>query len=492
MRARGLVAGVVLAALAASAISAVGPGLATADARPNIVMIVTDDQDAASTRFMPKLQQLVADRGVSFENSIVNLSHCCPSRATVLTGQYANNHGVLTSASPPGGYGALKPTLGNTLPVWLEDAGYSTGHVGHYLNGYSELAVPPGWTEFYGSWEGAGAYGFTLNENGTKKAYGINRLIPTPATYNTDVYSQKATDFIARRAPAEDPFFLYVGTFAPHTECGGFLCNADPRPAPRHTGAFANEPFPKPPNYNEADVSDKPTQIRSQPPISASSEQLLTRLYRDRLASLLAVDDMVESVVNKLQATGELDNTVIIFTSDNGLLLGEHRWQAGKVFPYEPSIKVPLIVRGPGIPADANREQLVANVDLTPTILDLADATPGRAQDGRSLLPLLETGDPTAVWDRGILIEGHYNYRYEYLLGPRIVFNGVRTDRYMYARFENGEEELYDLQTDPYELESRHADPAYNSVKLALRDMTQRLLACSGAECTAASAGGTP
>jgi arylsulfatase A-like enzyme len=456
-------------------------------ARPNIVVIHTDDQDSISPKFMPKLQSLIVDKGLSFDNSIVNLSHCCPSRSTFLTGQYAKNHGVLTSTSP-GGYQGLKPTLGNTLPVWLSNAGYKTGHVGHYLNGYKETYVPPGWTEFYGSWE-AGAYGFTLNENGTKVAYGVNHFIVDPANYNTDVYSRKAADFIARRAPAQDPFFLYVGTFAPHTECGGGLCNSDPRAAPRHENAFATEPLPKPPNYNEADVSDKPQQIRSQPVITPYAEQTLTRLYRDRLESLLAVDDLIENVVNTLEASGELDNTVIMFSSDNGLLMGEHRWKAGKVFPYEESIRVPLMIRGPGIPEGAVREELVSNADLSPTILQLAGANPGRPQDGRSLVPLLNDGPAGAGWDRGILIEGHYNYKYEYLLGPRIVFNGVRTDNYMYARYENGEEELYDLQNDPFQMQSRHLDPAYAAVKTQLKDMTQRLLGCAGASCSAVTGG---
>jgi arylsulfatase A-like enzyme len=472
------------ALLTAAALTA-GGARGQATERPNIVVIQTDDQDAITPKFMPKLQALVADEGLTFDNSIVSLSHCCPSRATFLTGQYAKNHGVLTSADPPGGYHALKPTLSNTLSVWLQNAGYATGHVGHYLNGYKELYVPPGWTEFYGSWE-AGAYGFTLNENGKKVAYGTNHFLGgDPASYNTDVYSRKATDFISRRAPSSDPFFLYVGTFAPHTECGGGLCNSDPRAAPRHENAFATQPLPKPPNYNEADVSDKPAQIRSQPLITPYAEQKLAQLYRDRLESLLAVDDLIGSVVDKLDQAGELDNTVIVFTSDNGLLMGEHRWKAGKVFPYEESIKVPLIIRGPGVDADAVREELVANVDLTPTILDLADATPGRPQDGQSLVPLLG-GSSGAGWDRGILLEGYYNYKYEYLLGPRIVFKGVRTDRYMYARHENGETELYDLQTDPHQMQSRHNDPAYAGVKTALSQFTDQLNACGGASCSAA------
>ena len=478
----------VIAALAAALLCAILLGSAhdagAQSSRPNIVVIQTDDQDAITPKFMPKLQSLIASQGLSFDNSIVSYSFCCPSRTTLQTGQYAKNHGVLTSTSP-GGWAAFKPTAGNALPVWLQEAGYSTGLVGHYLNEYKELYVPPGWSEWYAGWE-AGAYGFTLNENGTKKAYGVNHFVVTPDSYNTDVYARKATDFISRRAPSPDPFFLYVGTFAPHTECGGGLCNHDPRAAVRHQGTFANQPLPKSPNFNEADVSDKPSVIRNEVAVNAQAEQKLTNLYRDRLDSLLAVDDLIGNVVDQLRASGELDNTVIVFTSDNGVLLGEHRWKAGKIFPYEESIKVPLIVRGPGIPANQHRSQLVSNVDLPSTILDLAGGTAGRPQDGRSLVPLLHE-DPATGWNRAIFLEGHYNYRYEYLLGPRIVFDGVRTDRYMYDRYENGEEELYDLKTDPYELQSLHKDPAYASVKAQMVGLMNQLKACAGANCQIAT-----
>jgi arylsulfatase A-like enzyme len=495
MRSAIAAAGLALIALAAA------PSMAAAQSadRPNIVVIMTDDQEADTTSYMPELESLVADQGTTFENSVVSLSHCCPSRATFLTGQYAKNHGVLTSADPPSGYHALKPTLGNTLSPWLQDAGYATGHVGHYLNGYAETFVPPGWSEFYGSWE-AGAYGYYLNENGLPRYYGaalppiVGHQIIDPAIYNTDIYAGKATDFVARRAPSSQPFFLYVGTFAPHTECSVLVrCNSDPRAAPRHEGTFENDPLPKGPNYNEADVSDKPSLIRNLPPLGPAEEANLTELYQDRNESLLAVDEMIGNLVDTLTAAGELDETVIIFTSDNGVLLGEHRWNAGKVFPYEESIKVPLIVRGPGVSAGELRDELVANIDLAPTIVDLAGAAPGRPQDGRSLVPLLREGGQTPAWDRPVFLEGHFNEQTEYgAAAPRIVFDGVRTDRYMYARYENGEEELYDLQTDPYELQSRHNDPAYAAIEEELRQLTARLRECEGSTCSGVSGPAAP
>jgi arylsulfatase A-like enzyme len=447
------------------------------DERPNVVVLMTDDQEAASVRFMPALNELIAAKGTTFDNSFVNYSFCCPSRATFLTGQYAKNHGILSNELPQGGYQKLAPTVGNTLGSWLQNAGYWTAHVGHFVNGYLTKQVPPGWNEWFATLEGAGAYGYLVNDNGTIRQFGPNAATIDPPNYQTDVESARAAAAI-RDAPGDKPFFLSLATFAPHTECA---CDNNPRAAPRHEGAFANEPLPKPPSYNEADVSDKPQVTSSQTPIPAFAEDQITKLYRNRLESLLAVDDMVRQVVAALSARGELDDTVFIFTSDNGFLFGEHRWRTGKVLPYEPSIRVPLIMRGPGIPAGAHRTQSVANVDLAPTILDIADAKPGRTQDGRSLLPLL--AEDRLETSRGLLMEAYYNAAGEYGGDVRIVYRGVRTDHYKYVRYPTGEEELYDLDADPHELQSRHADPALAEVKASLDRLLGRLNSCAGESC---------
>lgn len=461
-----------------------GPAGSEASTRPNIVVVMTDDQevDTTAAQFMPQLQSLIAQQGLTFDNSFVNYSFCCPSRVTYFTGQYAHNHGVLTNVPPQGGYPKFKPTIGNSLPVWLKNAGYYTGLMGELVNGYQESAVPPGWSEFFGTY-GQGAFDYLVNDNGNTVQYGH-----APADYETDVLSSKAADFIHRRAPKTKPFYLHVAGFSPHTE--GTDPNNNPRAAPRHEGAFADEPLPKPPSYNESNVSDKPEQIRDMPPIPPiplippvppTGEGAIRKLHQDRLEALLAVDDLIGNVVNALQAEGELDDTVIVFTSDNGLLKGEHRIRPGKVYPYEPSIRVPLFVRGPGVPSGQQRSQHVANVDLAPTILDLANATPGRAQDGRSLLPLF--ANAALPFDRAIMLEGDYNKFGEFGPGPRIVFKGVRTERYMYALWETGEEELYDLQNDPNELQSRHNDPSYVLVKSSLEELLAKLKSCAGTAC---------
>ncbi len=455
------------------------------DRRPNIVVVMTDDQDMASAAFMPNLQRLIAGQGVSFPNSVTNYSFCCPSRATYFTGQYAKNHGVLSNGPPIGGFQQLAPTAKNLLPVWLQRAGYSTALVGSFMLGYETPKVPPGWTEWHAAYEGGVNHGFLMNENGRAQIHG-SPGVADASQYSTDVFAKKAVGVIKRQAPKPNPFYLTVAPFAPHAEAPN-ICNCEnnnPRAAPRHEGAFANAALPKPPSYDESDMSDKPALTAGLSPIGPLIENQITSFYRNRLESLLSVDDMIGTLVKTLRKTGALKNTVFIFTSDNGWLQGEHRWAAGKVLPYEPSIKVPLMIRGPKIPRGVTRDQLVANVDLAPTILNFAKAKARRPLDGRSLRPVISS--TSAGLDRGILLESYFNAAGELGPGPQILFQGVRTDRYMYARYSTGEEELYDLVTDPSELQSRHADPAFAGIKGSLTALLARLQACSGASCRAA------
>jgi N-acetylglucosamine-6-sulfatase len=463
--------------------------------RPNVVVLMTDDQQADSVRFMPNVQRLLAGHGVTFTNSFVSYSLCCPSRATLLTGQYAHSHGVRTNTPPSGGYSKLAPTLGNSLPVWLQRAGYTTAHIGKFLNGYGRTSpdteVPPGWSEWYGALDDPDAhtggtytmYGYTLNENGAIVHYGSTPDVVDPATYQTDVYSAKAEDFIRRRAPGRKPFFLSVAPLASHTESAG-VCNCDgnnPRAAPRDEGTLAGEPLPKGPDYNEADVADKPQAVRSLDPIGPTAEAGITVRYRAQLESLGAVDDMVGELIDALKDKGELGNTVFVFTADNGFFNGQHRVRNGKVRVYEPSVRVPLIIRGPEVPK-GKRTQPVANVDLAPTIAAFAKAKSGRLMDGRSLLPLIR--DKRGERGRGILLETFFNADPEDdPETPPTNYQAVRTDRYLFARYGTGEEELYDLFIDPFELQSRHGDPAYAAVKGALAGLLGQLQDCAGSAC---------
>ena len=462
--------------------------------RPNIVLVMTDDQAVETQRFMPQTNELLGRGGVSFANSFASYPLCCPSRATWLTGQYAHNHGVRGNTPPAGGYSKLDKST--TLPVWLQRAGYATAHVGKFLNGYGRTSpdteVPPGWTEWYGALDAPDGfvggtytmYGYTLNENGSVVHYGSTPDVVDPATYQTDVYAAKARDFINRRAPSRKPFFLSVATLASHTESGG-ACNCEgnnPRAAPRHEGALSNQAPLSSPSFNEADVSDKPQAIRDEPLMTGPEQQVVRARYRAQAESLLAVDELVAGVADTLRAKGELKNTVIIYTADNGFFHGQHRVRSGKVRLYEESIRVPLLMRGPGLPKGKTRKQVVANVDLAPTIADFANAKPMRKVDGRSLF---STARDKLLWPgRPIGLEAFFNADPEEdPETPETNYRAVRTDRYVYAEYGTGETELFDLATDPYELQSRHADPALAQVRGALDRLLDRTANCGGSGC---------
>ena len=467
-------------------------------ARPNIVLIMDDDQNVEMQRFLAKTNAAIGNKGVTFDNSFMNYSLCCPSRATMLTGQYAHNHGVRSNQLPSGGYSKLAPTMGNALPVWLQRSGYVTAHIGKFLNGYGttspDTEVPPGWNEWYGSLDDPDAftggtytaYGYTLNENGQVVHYGTTPDAVDPATYQTDVYSAKAADFIRRQAPAGTPFYLSLAPRDPHGEGQG-ACGCvgnNPRAAPRYEGTLDGLIAPRDPSFNEANVSDKPSDIRNRAPLTQTQIDQIDARYRARAESLLGVDDLVQNVVSTLQATGELKNTVLIFTSDNGFFHGEHRVQSGKLRVYEPSIRVPLLIRAPGMPKGVHRPQPVGNVDLAPTILDFANATPGRKQDGMSLVPLME--DKRDFPGRGLDLETYQNANPEEGENPEappLGYRGVRTDRYLYANYGTGEQELYDLRTDPFELQNLSGNPAYASVQSALQRLLSSQATCAGKSC---------
>ena len=456
-----------------------GAGAAPAE-RPNIVVIMTDDQTLESMRVMSGVRRSLAAEGTSFERAFVSNALCCPSRATLFSGQYSHNHGVIGNVPPDGGYGRLDKR--NWLPVWLQRAGYRTVHIGKFLNQYgirNPTEVPLGWSEWYASVDPSTYffYGYTLNENGLLYQYGLDR---NPIYYSTDYYAERALSIIRRMGDTRTPFFLSLAFLAPHS--GGPADPDDPpglvtpSPAPRHINRFAGERLPPDPAYNEGDLSDKPSFIQALPPINATRAAAIDENYQQRLESLLAVDEAVVRLVDTLRSERELDNTLILFTSDNGFFHGEHRVQLGKVLVYEPSIRVPLIMRGPGVPEGARRRQLVTNADLAPTILEAAGAKPGKPQDGRSLFPLLE--DRGLEWGRDLLIEG----------APGVnqpAFDAIRTYRYVYVQHANGERELYDLERDPYQLTSLHNDPAYAGVQAELALRLGLLSVCAGPSCRA-------
>ena len=371
-----------------------------AETRPNVVVIETDDQTVESMKVMQNVNSLIGDQGVTFTRSFVNYSLCCPSRATFLTGQYAHNHRVWTNTAPDGGFGRFESLHAhNNLAVWLRGAGYYTAMIGKYLNQYqNQPRVPPGWSEWHAlAPEPYRAYDYTLNNNGTLVNYGHR-----PADYEQDVLTRKAVDLVDRRSLRPKPFFLWLTYTAPHSGPDHYTdpnpptnCDDAPKPPPRYAHAFDSEPLPRPPNFDEPNVEDKPAAIRQRPRLNASAITYIERNYRCELESLLAVDDGVKKVIAALKAKGVLNDTLVIFTSDNGFFHGEHRIAQGKMRIYEESIQVPLEMRGPGIPRGKSVDPLVINADLAPTIVDAANAAsaPGH---GRALA----APGGSDAWDR--------------------------------------------------------------------------------------------
>jgi N-acetylglucosamine-6-sulfatase len=451
--------------------------------KPNIVVIMTDDEQVADMHVMSHTLDLIGSAGVTFDNSVVTQSLCCPSRSTFLTGQYPHNHGVRSNAPPDGGYTALDPS--NTLPVWLQAAGYATAHIGKYLNGYgtvNPLETVPGWTEWYFSTAKSDYhyYNYLLNENGTEVSYGS-----TAEEYKTDVFTNKAVDFITRRAPdavaGVAPFFLFVSYLANHgglpDEPGDPKITGTPVVAPRHQGALANEPLPAWPSLNEADVSDKPAIIRSHPLLTADQLDQERNGNEQRLESLLSVDEGVERIVDALDQQGVLANTLIIFLSDNGWLQGQHRIKKGKDLPYAASVKVPLLIRGPGVVAGLHITAPVANIDVAPTIVQAAGATAGRTMDGLSLYSFLTGAKTSWLTGRGprhILVETSQ------LQTADRVFWSIREGNLVYTEYNNGDREFYNLKTDPDEMRSRHNDPATASARRRLKARLAAMKACVG------------
>jgi arylsulfatase A-like enzyme len=442
--------------------------------KPNVLVLLTDDQTIESMRVMSGVRAQLGASGTTFEQSFVSNPLCCPSRATLYTGQYAHNHGVIGNRAPEGGYGRLDKS--EWLPVWLQRAGYHTVHIGKFMNRYGidspPTEVPPGWNEWYTSVDPS-TYSFTeyqLNENG---------VVSWGDGYSTDEYTERAVDAVERLAPSADPFFLSVAYLAPHSgrpaESDDPAGLATPMPAPRHRDAFAADALPLSPAFDEADVSDKPSFVRRLPRLSAERTAAIREMYQQELESLLAVDEGIVRVVDALRSAGELENTLIVFTSDNGFFHGEHRVPYGKVMVYEPSIRVPLVLRGPGVPAGERRRQLVTNADLAPTILEAAGAAPaGRVPDGRSLFPLLR--DRGLAWGRELLVEGAPGFR-------AVAYAALRNDRFVYAEHDNGERELYDLRRDPHQLENAIGLRRYAAVEARLAERLAALHACAGAGC---------
>jgi N-acetylglucosamine-6-sulfatase len=482
---RVLVAAVGLASITAGAIGAGHPGAATpaqaAANAPNVVLIVVDDQASNSFRpmYQPQTFRWLVRGGTKFTNGLAAPPLCCPDRAGLLTGDYPHNSGVFWDDP---GYGSLVDN-GDTLPVWLQRAGYRTGLVGKLMNGYDEhegLAPAPGFESWFNLLGTKRYYDYQVSDQGILRSYGTARR-----DYSTDVFARQAKSFIRESSQGTSPFFLWLGFDAPHTAHAGFVkgCRGNDPIPPDHKffTRYRRVPLPRPPDFNEFDVSDKPNEVADLSRITPTVFDNVRRRFRCTLAADLEVDRAIGRIRRELARDGEAGRTIVFYYSDNGYFFGEHRIPRGKTLPYEPALRVPYAVRVPSRyrlhPQARVRTQLVTNEDIPATILDYAGNPPScardvdcRTLDGRSIRPLLG-GAGRWPHDRAVLAE---------ISGGTKHWRAIRTPQYLYARYEGGGRELYDLRRDPDELHNLWSEPAASSVEGALADRLRRLRHCAG------------
>jgi N-acetylglucosamine-6-sulfatase len=517
--------------LLAIAVVALAAGEAKgAPTRPNVIFILTDDMTSSELAAMPNVTSEIAAKGTTFNEFYISFPLCCPSRATLMSGQYMHNHGVHGNFPPNGSWTRFESHETNDLPVWLRSNGYYNVHIGKYMNGYAnptgsgspsgsanvtgDLPVPPDWNEWYGKVsEDALYFNYQLIEktslNGTPR---ITFYGDQPDDYQTDVFNDLAVNFVNDRGVSNQPFLMDLWFNSPH---GPF------DPAPRDLFRLAGSGLPKLPGFNEKNISDKPKWLQREVKRRLTKSQIKTinGERRRQQEQLISVDESVGELIQALKSEGILDNTYIIFSSDNGFFRGEHRIASGKFLPYDPASRVPLLIRGPGIPAGGVSNELVWNGDIPQTILQIASGAQNPSTDGRSLLSYAE--DPSLRSTRPILLEGDTGpggtgaeaaqSSAERAREARVgvagkagvrnldqepdaiksaantdtapAYRSIRTDRYEYTIYSNGQSELYDMRLDPYQLHNVVKDPRYRYVRRWLFEHLIPLSTCAAAAC---------
>jgi arylsulfatase A-like enzyme len=493
-----------LGGLIALALATGGPGASAQGGgaeKPNIIFIQTDDQtlDTLNSQVMPNTVKLIGGGGgTTFNQAVVTTPLCCPSRVASLTGQYGHNNGVLSNR--PGYAGLSDPA--DVLPSWLQDAGYVTAHVGKWLHQFERVQKPktkpaPGWDEWHTALEPRAYYDYKLYVNGDKVKYG-----DSDRDHLTDVLTRTSVKLIRKYVPRDKPLFLQLDQYAPHAGPGRTKtkCLNAPVPSPGDEKLFKKAELPTPPSFNEEDVSDKPSFIKDLPPLGSKAISAIEKRYRCTLASLAGVDRGVKKIWRVLGQTGERDNTVIVFMSDNGFFFGEHRLAKSKFRVYEEAVRVPLAIRVPqallGASAVGEVNQQVANIDLAPTLLELAGAEAGHVMDGRSLLDLMAGNAATYPQDRAIEIE-FKEKGVPSELSASCTFAAVRTVSSIYVEHTSvpeaggqscrpaDEVEHYDLGEDPLQLQNlfpaQPGSPAAQAEE-ALAQRLDQLRSCAGIE----------
>jgi N-acetylglucosamine-6-sulfatase len=463
---------------------------AAAVGRPNIVLVVADDLTKRDYFDLGSKLGSFTSGGTFFHNAFVTTTLCCPSRASTLTGLYAHNHRIHQHIDPGTGYQQYQAEGYDQkdLPMWLKDSGYETGLVGKYLNKYDAQnnGIPKGWTDWYGSDTPTTAW--TLNENGRIRTYPQDPTAPGYKPWE-NVLGDKAIEFVGKAHASGKPFFLWYGTHAPHSP---------ELVPPRDADRVGTWPAYDLPSFNERDVSDKPQWVRQQPLLGSARRQELKHKRQERLTSMLAVSRNLARLKDELRQTGELSNTYLIFTSDNGYHLGQHRLGAGKMTAYKEDMRVPLAISGPGV-ASGGVSHMVLNTDLAPTIADLAEVKPGILPDGHWIIPDGRSFAPLLAEGRSGIAPDRFRRRFleENWQGPIPTPTGtkpfpaptnfaVRGLDFIYNRYVTGETEYYDLSRDPYELRSKRVSGTY---KENLDKLRTRLRNCRGAECRSAEGG---
>ncbi len=475
--------------------------------RPNIVMIMVDDMRDDDLQYMPRTRRLLGGYGVRFANSFSPYPSCCPARASVLTGLYTHNHGVDGIHEP---YGFTSLDDRSTLATWLDEAGYATVYLGKYLNGYGEMPepgestgdslhyVPPGWDRWLASIDGglpkgdplAGQtydyFDTTISDDGE----GFRNFA---GRYQTRVYGALSEAIIRRRSASDQPYFLHVSYTAPHLgfpieddDPPWFIRGSDGNLTPMYTtarprgvrGMFDERITTTPGDtWRDPDFTDKPGYLRARPPLNRRERAVLLELTRQRAEALWVLDQEVARTIKAVAASSEMPRTVVMLTSDNGYFLGEQRMRAGKMYPHEPSLRVPFLIRGPGIPMGERRTDPITSIDVAPTVATLAGVRPPQGLDGVSLARVARDGD--RGWTRGVVTEtGRTNLPRR----PRRLL-GLRTPRYLYVEVAYGARELYDLRRDPQQYRNLAPLPAYDGLQESLARVLHRLKDCRGEEC---------
>jgi N-acetylglucosamine-6-sulfatase len=449
------------------------------------VFVLTDDLSLDLLHYMPAVRALER-RGVTFDDYFVSDSLCCPSRASIFTGDFPHDSGVFTNAGRLGGFQSFynRGDQKRSFNVVLQRAGYATAMMGKYLNGYLEPShtsvpvtyVPPGWNEWDVSGYGYNEFNYRLNQDGRLYHYGHK-----PSDYLTDVIARRGAGFIDRAAQAHRPFFLELATFAPHRPY---------TPAPRNSNDFPGLTAPRPPNFDAEEINP-PRWLTGHPSLDAAEIAKIDQAFRQRAQSVQAVDDLIHTIEAALAARGLTKNTYIVFSSDNGLHTGEYRLLPGKLTAFDTDIHVPLVVVGPHVPAGRHTDAVTQNIDLARTFAAIAHTK--MPSDGHSLLRLLRGRTP-AGWRNAILVEHHG--RADDPLDPDAQnpnsgnptsYEAVRTDSFLYVEYADGEIEYHDLATDSYELDNQ-ADQLSPEQLASLHQILARLENChTAATCWAAS-----